>query len=241
MLDDQGLLPVPTNAALFEARVADEERSSEPNDELSPAIPVAAPAPALPINGEAKDANSPNPVLPDTRRAGAEEAAAGFAANSDMMSFLSLALELVVALVVALVAALVAGVDAEGSCQSSSKIPPPPPTEALVGAVAAAAEGCLVVDATGATGATGAAGAAGAGEGDGSSSRSIAGTGFLAALAELALAADLAAANEEVLAAATADGAASAPPSKTLGSLGGGPSLAHLLDSYLLLMNDSIL
>lgn len=238
MLDDQGLLPVPTNAALFEARVADEERSSEPNDELSPAIPVAAPAPALPIDGEAKDANSPNPVLPDTRRAGAEEAAAGLAANSDMMSFLSLALELVVALVVALVAALVAGVDAEGSCQSSSKIPPPPPTEALVGAVAAAAEGCLVVDATGATGA---AGAAGAGEGDGSSSRSIAGTGFLAALAELALAADLAAANEEVLAAATADGAASAPPSKTLGSLGGGPSLAHLLDSYLLLMNDSIL
>lgn len=237
MLDDQGLLPVPTNAALFEARVADEERSSEPNDELSPAIPVAAPAPALPIDGEAKDANSPNPVLPDTRRAGAEEAAAGLAANSDMMSFLSLALELVVALV----AALVAGVDAEGSCQSSSKIPPPPPTEALVGAVAAAAEGCLVVDATGATGAAGAAGAAGAGEGDGSSSRSIAGTGFLAALAELALAADLAAANEEVLAAATADGAASAPPSKTLGSLGGGPSLAHLLDSYLLLMNDSIL
>ncbi len=31
------------------------------------------------------------------------------------------------------------------------------------------------------------------------------------------------------------------PPSKTLGSIGTGPSIAHRLLSYLLLMNDSIL
>lgn len=42
-------------------------------------------------------------------------------------------------------------------------------------------------------------------------------------------------------AAAAATEATEAAPSNTLGSAGGGPSLAHLLVSYLLLMNDSTL
>lgn len=187
------------------------ERSSPPKEEVR--LEVAA----VEV-GEVKDEKSPKVSLPAAVVVGV---GVGLVANRDMMSFLPL--EVVVGEVVVVV------LEGEGSCQSRSKIPPPPPpAEAFLGgaAVVAGAGGCLVADAV----------AAGAGAGDASSSRSNAGAAFLTATLGVALAA---AAPDEPLAVVAAG--TSAPPSKTLGSLGGGPSFAHLLDSYLLLINDSIL
>lgn len=215
---DQGLLcpppaanDAPLDAAGFAADVDD--RSRPPNDELSPASPPAEAALPPEGAGVANEPKSPNPAP-----LGAA-AAAGLATKSDMMSFLPLA-PVEVAEV-----GLVADDEAEGSCQSRSKIPPPAPPVDLGGAGSAGA-GFAV-----------AAGAVfGAVAGEASSSRSTTGAGLLGATFPATPADALVAA-----AGAAAAGVAGVAPSSTLGSVGGGPSLAHRLDSYLLRINDSIL
>lgn len=176
-----------------------------------PKVELSAP---IPPEGAAEENDPKSPNAPLACAAGGwEEAEGGGEEKSDMMSFFPLAPPVVAVgeVVVELVGA--------GSCQSRSKIPPP----AEVGAFGAAAGAAGLASVF--------AAAAGAGAGEGSSRRSIAfaavafGTATGAAAAALPL--------------ATAAGAA--PPSSVEGSLGSGPSLAHLLDSYLLLIKLSIL
>lgn len=203
-LDDGG-------TAGFAAEV--EDRSRPPKDELRPDSPLELFA--AEVGGEAagKEPKSPKPAAEGEI---GPAAAAGLAANKLMMSFLPLAPDAEAA------EGLVAEVDAAGSCQSRSNIPPPPPPEALAAA--------------GATGAAlGGAFAVGAGADCGSSSNKSNDLGGATGAGDRAVGGVA-----EAEAGAGAAGAA-APPSRTAGSDGGGPSLAHRRDSYLLRMNDSIL
>ena len=142
--------------------------------------------------------------------------------KSDIMSFFPFAPDEAVEVVgeVALVE------EGEGSCQSRSKIPPPPPPPLLVLAAgadtvgAAAVGACFVADAD-----------AGGRAELGSSRRSMAvGAFFTGAAAGAACFVVVGAVEAEL-----------PSPSNVLGSLGGGPSIAHLLLSYLLLIKLSIL
>lgn len=111
--------------------VADDvERSRPPKDELRPERAPTPPPPldvlagtAVDVEVAGKEPKSPNPAAEgDT----GPDAAAGLDANKLMISFLPRAAPDAEAVV-----GLAAELDAEGSCQSRSKMPPPPPEEAL--------------------------------------------------------------------------------------------------------------
>lgn len=218
MVVDQGFDEV---GALAEAEEL--ERSKPPKDEARPPTPAPAPVAGaglgVVLGPEEKEPKSPNPpvVLVFSM---CVEGGGRAAAKSDMISFLPFAPDAEAEGEDGLVA-----VGGEGSCQSRSKMPPPPLDLAEAGVAMEVADFAEV---------DGAGAGEGVGEGEAWSSKSIA-TALLGATD----AAGFAAALVVPLLAGAAGGTAA--PSSTAGSGGGGPSFAHLLDSYLLLMNDSIL